>query len=224
MLHTESHSYPSYSQAGEDRIVYYIFERSGRKTGLSYMDIGASAPAGHNNTYLFYTLEGRGVLVEADPVYRPAYQIVRPDDKIENVAVVPSRLKADGTVTFHVMADQGWSTVSPEHAKLGERMGKGQSEQLKLTVPCVTIDEVLTRHFPKGELDILSVDIEGIDLEVLNELDTILFRPKVIIVENKLNPLNLEERKFQIPGYVIFASTYINSIYIREEFLKSLAF
>lgn len=52
----ESHSYPSYSQAGEDRITYYILERIGRLEGLTYMDVGASTPAGHNNTYLFYTL------------------------------------------------------------------------------------------------------------------------------------------------------------------------
>ena len=54
---------PSYSQSGEDVIAKMIFEYLHVKQP-SYLDIGAWLPQAGNNTYLFYSLGGRGVLVE----------------------------------------------------------------------------------------------------------------------------------------------------------------
>jgi len=221
---TESHSYPSYSQAGEDRILYYFFERRGSVQKLRYCDVGAANPAGHNNTYLFNTLGGTGVLVEADPMYLPAYQLVRPSDFVENIAVVPKRLSQSNTITFHKMEDRGWSTVSAEHAKIGTSQGKGAGQQI--TVNCCDINTILKKHFPDGKLDILSLDIEGIDFEVAMEIELDKFRPQSIIIENSHSSREKEDldRYINEKNYVYFASTHINTIYVSRESLEKFKY
>ena len=63
-----AHANFSYSQQGEDLIILDIF-RHLRLKRPSYLDIGAWEPVKSNNTYLFYRLGSRGVLVEPNPVF-----------------------------------------------------------------------------------------------------------------------------------------------------------
>src|SRR5437016_3628774 len=52
---------PSYAHSGEDVIVKLFLNANDKTT---YFDIGACWPIYGNNTYLFYTMGGRGVLIE----------------------------------------------------------------------------------------------------------------------------------------------------------------
>src|SRR6476620_2881599 len=72
--------YRSYSQAGEDRILSYLFVTMGIKNP-SYLDIGANHPVEGNNSYLFYEKGGTGVCVEADPSLFEDLSSVRKNDK-----------------------------------------------------------------------------------------------------------------------------------------------
>src|SRR5262245_46395583 len=56
-------SQETYAQSGEDRIVYFILGYLGVQR-RDYLDIGAWEPIVNNNTYLFYRLGYRGVLIE----------------------------------------------------------------------------------------------------------------------------------------------------------------
>ncbi len=228
MPHTETHLYPSYAQAGEDRIIYFLFEMLGSVRGLRYADLGAAFPTGHNNTFLFYTLGGSGVLVEADPAYGPAYREARPRDRVEQAAIVPTRLSKQGTtVQFHAMQNPGWSTISVEHVQVAASLGKGPVRQT-LAVPCMNINDLLEKYFPDGQLDILSMDLEGVDTEVLGEMDLMRFRPKVIIVERP-DTVTMDRSgiHFGVPllcpnGYQLFGSTFVNLIFVDSNCLKSI--
>jgi hypothetical protein len=225
---TETHSSPSYAQAGEDRIIYFLFEMLGSVGGLRYADLGAAFPTGHNNTYLFYTLGGSGVLVEADPAYGPAYRQVRPRDRVEQAAIVPERLSKQGsTVRFHAMQNPGWSTVSDEHVQVAASLGKGPVRQT-LAVPSMTINELLQKHFPDGRLDILSMDLEGVDWEVLGELDLTRVRPKLIVIErgdaatmDRLG-IHLAEPPLCPEGYQLSGATFVNLIFVDSKCLNSI--
>lgn len=218
----EGHSYPSYSQCGEDRILYWLFERLGNVHGLRYLDVGASAPVGHNNTYLFYTLGGTGVLVEADPMYRDAYAELRPRDHIETLAVVPTRFSHNDTIDFHRMKDRGWSSISMKHVELGRELGKTSDDVESIRVPCCTINQLMRRHFATGSFDILSLDVEGVDSEILAEADLSTFQPKVVVVENANNPLAANSSPLRLRNYDLFASTFVNSVYIHRKLLTHL--
>jgi hypothetical protein len=223
-LYAESHSYPSFSQAGEDRILYYLFDCLGSGFCLRYADLGAAAPAGHNNTYLFYTLGGRGLLVEADPEYLPAYSEVRPRDTVERVAIVPASMRHLDNVPFYAMKNRGWSTISPEYLKIAGELGKGEV-RATFEVPCRTINEVLASYAGSEPLDLLSIDLEGIDAIVLDEFDIDRFRPKAIVIENNASKLQADEKHAtRLLGcdYALFASTWVNSIYVDSACLRDL--
>ena len=53
-----------------------------------------------------------------------------------------------------------------------------------IDVPVVTLAELLTSNLPPGqEIDLLTVDVEGLDLEVLQSNDWGQFRPRFIVAE-----------------------------------------
>jgi hypothetical protein len=213
----------SYSQAGEDRIVYWFFQMLGGTENLRYADLGAAFPAGHNNTYLFYTLGGEGVLVEADPSYLPLYSEVRPRDCAKQIAIVPKRLRDSGFITFYLMHSPGWNTISASHVKVAVQLDKGPVLR-HVTVPCLTINELLEECFPDGRLDILSIDLEGIDTEILAELDLGRFRPKVIIVEHPNDSAfkGLADEALAAAGYERFAWTFVNHIFVDSACLRAI--
>ena len=61
----ESKIYPSYSQAGEDQLVRYLFQSMGI-ANPTYLDIGANHPYICSNTFLFYSRGSKGVCIEPD--------------------------------------------------------------------------------------------------------------------------------------------------------------
>lgn len=208
---------PSWSQSGEDRIVHALFHHFSDRTHLGFVDIGAAFPDGHNNTFLFYTRGGRGVAVEADPKYVSLFQNIRPEDVFVSGAVVPERLRGNGTVTFHINENPGWSTVSIEHVATAQRLGVGLVTT-SVSVPCLTINELLAMH-PIAQLDLISIDIEGLDIEVLSELDADRFDPKVIIAEN-VGGVPMHKDVMAAKGYELYAFTFINSVYVRRRHFR----
>jgi FkbM family methyltransferase len=57
-----------------------------------------------------------------------------------------------------------------------------KSRLQRITVPCVTLDELIGRH-GMGDLDLLQIDTEGYDLQVLRSLDLERTKPRVIHIE-----------------------------------------
>ena len=70
----------SFSQAGEDLSVNYIFQLLGITT-ITYLDVGANDPIDLSNTYFFYLKGHRGVLVEPNVDLCQKLREVRPRDE-----------------------------------------------------------------------------------------------------------------------------------------------
>jgi hypothetical protein len=84
----------------------------------------------------------------------------------------------------------------------------------EISVPTMTLKEVYKMHESKLlNLDILSVDVEGLDLVVLKSNDWDLLRPKVIVFEvRNANLANIKED----PCYQ-FISSHGYELYIKTE-------
>lgn len=209
----------SFSQSGEDRITAYIFERLAiASSDIRYLDIGAATPVDHNNTYLFYRNGGQGVSIEADPKYLEDHRKIRPRDQLGHFAVVPEHLIGSGSIDFHLAVDQGWSSVDLQHVRLAEKLGKGGLRET-ITVPTITIGNLLSKYFENKTLHLLSIDIEGFDSEVVMEINFEKFRPLVIIIESP----NQDTTDFLIEKkYKSYASTYINKIFVEHKTFEDL--
>jgi FkbM family methyltransferase len=206
----------SYAQAGEDLIVDFIMKAM-QIDEISYLDIGAHHPTHFSNTYLFYKRGFQGVLVEPDPGLMASIRIARPRDTCIEAGV---GVQAATTAQFFVMSARTLNTFSEEEARRYEAMGTQRIEEV-LTVPLITLDDILVSHFGNNEPTLVSIDIEGLDFEVLSTLNLKKYRPPIVCIETLQYSETREETKderiaqlMSDNGYFIYGDTYINTIFV----------
>jgi FkbM family methyltransferase len=212
----------SYAQCGEDLIVRFIFDTIGI-TRPSYMDIGAHHPFYLNNTALLYSLGSRGVNIEPDPVLFAEFTSARPDDINLNVGISDK----DGELDFFVMNVPTLNTFSKKEAEGYKDEGEYFIKRVQKT-PVLTIDTVLKKLEGRRFPDFLTIDAEGIDELVLKSIDYTTNYPLIICTETisfsntGRGIKNVDLIEFiKSKGYFLYADTYINSIFLREDKWKS---
>jgi len=166
----------SYSQEGEDMILMRLFEN--QKMGF-YVDVGAHHPKRFSNTYFFYKLGWKGINVDAMPGSMTAFNRIRARD-INIEKPVSNKKKLLTYYAFNEPALNGFSKELSE-----ERDGKG-SYFIEFTkdIETSTLEEILDNNLPKDQsIDFLSIDVEGLDFNVLKSTNLEKYHPKVILVE-----------------------------------------
>ena len=211
----------SFSQSGEDAIVNFLFNSFGKKS-IEYLDIGTNTPDLGNNTYFFYKNGGKGVCVEADINLIDNIKKVRPKDVVINAGVSISDQKF---ASFFLFNESALNTFNEVEAIQREKSGKYKIIN-KIEVPLKKINDIIKENFIKFP-DFLSIDIEGLDFEVLSTLNFQKFPIPVICVETctysethikskDSNIINLMQSK----GYDIYADTYINTIFVNKKWFN----
>jgi len=214
MLKPDVNSY-SFSQAGEDKVLDFLFD-SMKIDKINYLDLGTNHPTKSSNTYFFYQKGSRGVCVEAEPTLIEEIVRVRPEDKCLNIGVTfDERKEAD----FYIFTSNGLSTLSKEEAQFRETTGSMKVEKV-IKIPLKNINEIIAENFDKAP-ELLSVDVEGIDLQILESLNYYKYRPLAICVETILySEKNVKEKIngifdfLHLQDYFVYADTYINTIFV----------
>jgi FkbM family methyltransferase len=210
--------FQSYSQVGEDRILAYLFDKM-KIENPTYLDIGTNHPINGNNTYYFYLRGSKGVLIEPDPKYKKTIQNQRPNDLLETCGIALSEATLRDFYIYPIKY-AGWNTFSLEEVEV--RQKEGINYESKISVPTVPITSILKKHFQTKEIDLLSLDVEGLDEEILRSIDYVNYGPKVICVEIiRYGDSQFVEKQDSIidflknQGYTLYASTYVNGIFVR---------
>jgi FkbM family methyltransferase len=100
---------------------------------------------------------------------------------------------------------------------------RGQYKMMPISVKLRRLDSILAAHAPDvTEIDIVSVDVEGWELEVMKGLDMSRFKPKVLIVENLFSSTEYHEF-FRARGYQLWNSLHPNDVYVRADILAQAA-
>ncbi len=194
----------SYAQMGEDLILHHLLRDGMGIEEPTYLDIGAADPIAGNNTYLFYSMGGHGVLVEPNPAYQAALRRGRPRDDIVNAGVgVDEATEAD----YYVIRDAPMrNTFSKDDVEdLRKRRGREVVERV-MKMRLLSIDRLMAEHCG-GAPDLLSIDVEGLDYAILNTLDFGRFRPAVVIAESRPSgpvPALLSSRGYEMRGASLF--------------------
>lgn len=206
----------SYAQCGEDLIVGGIFGSLGVVLP-SYLDLGAHHPTYLSNTYYFYLRGGKGVCGEPDPALFRAFQKKRGRDTCLNVGVGARTLP---DAEFFLMSASTLNTFSEEEAR---RLEADTPHRVMRTarIPIVSVNEIIAKHFPMCP-DFVSLDIEGMDMEILQAFDFRWWRPAVFCVEtlvfseNRAGASKVAEVMafMESQGYFVYADTYINTIFV----------
>ncbi|WP_309384535.1 FkbM family methyltransferase [Cerasicoccus frondis] len=179
-----------YAQWGEDRLIWQFFQQ---KAEGVFLEVGANHPIRLSQTYLLEQKGWRGVLIEPQKhcydllvEKRPASQAfccgaVGPDQVGEAyVKIPPAEMGGD------VMSE----VVTERHEDDGCRY-----EQISLR----TINDVLAEA-GIGEIDFVSIDIEGMEIPALEGFDLEKHRPKLLLIEDHLETL-AKHRYLQGRGY-----------------------
>lgn len=172
VLFSPRQSKKSYSQFGEDCALYQIF--GGRKIGKGvYIDVGCHHPKKGNNTYFLYKKGWRGLLIDLELSKVYACKILRPFDTTILAAVSNKEELVDiySPRAFSVM-----TTISK---------GASQNKNIIGSIQTKTLTSLIDNsEFSGKHIDLLSIDVEGVDYEVLEGLDFNKYSPTVIVIES----------------------------------------
>ena len=225
------HSKISYSQNGEDLIIKDLFSHLGIRQP-SYLDIGANEPFVISNTYLFYSKGSKGVCIEPNLYLYKKFIRQRERDTCINAGIAFDEKKeadfyqfpkeANGLGTFSKQEAVFWETTG------NEKVGKYKVEAI-IKTPLVSINDIMEKYFTQHP-NFISLDVEGLDLEILQTIDFIKYKPEVFCVETLGYSNENKETKnktlinfLESKGYFVYADTYINTIFCRKEIYKALA-
>jgi FkbM family methyltransferase len=215
----------SYSQMGEDLIIGYLFD-SLKINKPTYLEIGTNQPKSCNNTYALYLKGCTGVCIEPDFEMFQKIKKVRKKDTVLNIGIgTSSQNEADFYLFPYTW--NGWSTFSLEEAEIRKKE-TGIHYEIK-KVPLVQANDIIKNHFTSHP-NFISLDVEGLDLEILKSIDFGTYKTEVICVETiTFGYLNNTEKKMsditnymKTIGYEAYADTHINTIYCRKDLFTFL--
>lgn len=201
-----SYGVRAYSSEGEDLILQRIFDKKQRGV---YIDVGAHHPFRVSNTYLLYKQNWTGINIDPMPGSKALFNRYRPKDiNLEmGVSVVKQQL------TYFIFNEPALSTFSPEKVKEYTQVSKYRviGEKKIDTWP---LAEILDMYLAKDiKIDILTIDAEGLDMEVLRSNNWDKYRPAYVLAESPPFDVLQAERSelcqfMQTVGYRMFAKTY----------------
>ena len=178
-----------YSQNGEDFLLWEFFRR--KKSGF-YMEIGAFDGIHLSNSYIFEKTGWKGICIEAHPDYYQKCKKNRPGSMCIHAACVGDETIDE--VAFH-SEEMGLLSGIKMRDDIKQRY-EGRNLKFKgfnlVNVPASTLDGILETFAPPPEIDFVSIDVEGHEMEVLKGFDIDKYKPRVLVVEANTEPDELE--------------------------------
>jgi len=201
-----------FSETGEDVVLkQYVDESPGR-----YVDIGAHHPIIGNNTFNLYIRGWSGVAVEPQTLYNLLWRTFRSRDILNNSPISSSK-----RVNFHYFTNSLLNTTNSKVANVHETERKLLRTE---SVNAITLESIMPAQLHPLENFVLSLDIEGSELDALTTLNWQTQKPRVILVEcwekpwlkgNKLNSF-LSKKQYKLQAY-----TGLTSVFVAKEYLNS---
>ncbi|MCW8309380.1 FkbM family methyltransferase [Acidiphilium sp. PA] len=168
----QSNVFISYSANHEDVLLNRLFGK--QPTGF-YIDVGAAHPMFENDTKALYDRGWSGINIEPNKIFFEALAAERPRDCNLNIAI--SDVTED--LLFFEVTGTGLSTCDPDEAERARQKG---FEIVECRVKTKTLREVLELARPPA-IDLLKIDVEGLEPNVIQSNDWSRFRPRVLVVE-----------------------------------------
>eukprot|EP01013_Petalomonas_cantuscygni_P010410 TRINITY_DN23497_c0_g1_i1.p1 TRINITY_DN23497_c0_g1~~TRINITY_DN23497_c0_g1_i1.p1 ORF type:complete len:339 (+),score=53.23 TRINITY_DN23497_c0_g1_i1:151-1167(+) len=204
-----------YSQFRQDWFIFNNYFR-GRKYGDGfYVDVGANHPRTLSNTLFFDKCLGwRGICVEPNPIYHKGYQH-------RSCTLAPHCVwKERKALWFDLPGTDSKGTAGRilNCTDDGICSDKGIGRKAKIT--CLSLDEIMAQYAPESGLppviDLLSVDVEGFEIDVLEPTDLSKYNVSVVTVEINKIPQNKLHYIMSQQGFSKDVSVGIDDVFVRR--------
>ncbi len=190
-------------QQEEERAVRNFF--LGASTGF-FVEVGANHPTLRSQTWHLERAGWTGILIEPQPDLAALLAEKRSATVFAVACSSPD--KAGRALPLHVAGPL--STLELDSIAPGARPSG------TILVPARTLDDVLREAGAPAPLDLLSIDVEGHELEVLRGFDLHRWKPRLILLEDHVG--SLDKHFFLIRnGYRLVRRLGNNGWYVPQE-------
>ena len=206
----------SWSQEGEELILARLF---GDQPKGFYVDVGAHHPKRFSNTYYFYKRGWRGINIDAMPGSMKAFNRIRARD----INIEMGIGKEQGTLEYYLFNEPALNGFAKELSDSRDQSDNPYKIIGTQIIEIRPLSHVLNEHLPAGcPIDFMSVDVEGLDLDVLRSNNWTHYRPRYVLAEildSSLHEIeNHEVAKFMASvGYRIYAKCVFTVIFMDKE-------
>ena len=212
-----------FSFSGVDILIENIFRN--QKNGF-YIDVGCQHPIKNNNTYLLHKRGWSGINIDLDKDNIDLFNVSRISDDNINIAA-SNKINEVDLFFFHKKSPI--NTID----KKTSQFQKAKISSIK-KIKTNTLNNIIkSSKYSNKKIDLLSIDVEGHELPVLEGLDFDKYGPNVIVIEyldlnvskleiknlNIENVINSEIYKFlTLKKYILVNSIYSDLIFIKSDF------
>lgn len=169
----------TFAQDSEDTILKRIFEYRNLSEGGTYVDVGAHHPIKYSNTHFFYEKGWRGINIDAMPGSMKVFDRVRPKDINLEYAIS----NKEETLTYYQFEEAAYNSFD-KMLSLSRAKAKNISVIDTKEIKTTTLSSVFEQFMLMNQsIDFLSIDVEGLDFQVLQSNDWDRYRPKVVLIE-----------------------------------------
>jgi len=182
-----------------------------------FIDVGAGHPILENVTYALYLKGWRGINVEPMSAEVELLRAQRPGDETVQAAVG----EMTGSITlFEAPSENRGSTTSS--AELAGRYATESGQQFAaFDSPMVTLSSLLGKFEP-GAVQLVKIDVEGMEYDVLTGAELEKHRPWVVVVEATApnspdSTAHLWEDIISKAGYRCTLFDGLNRFYVRSD-------
>jgi FkbM family methyltransferase len=169
----------NYSQNNEQEIIQdYFKDHKG-----TFLDIGANDGITLSNTHALALNGWKGYCIEPSPIAfgKLCYLYTLSDIKCINVAIT----QKDGPIKFYESGthlNQGDTSLLSSVVKSETTKWKKTTDFKEIEVDGLTWESFMDKFEP-GVIDFLSIDAEGLDLDILKQIDLAEIKCKMICIE-----------------------------------------
>lgn len=212
--HVRSECQCSFSQNGEDIVIANAL-LSVTERGI-FVDIGAYHPFRFSNTFAMYLHGWRGINVDANEDAIAEFQRFRPDD-INICALVSDKVE---DLSYFRFNEGAWNCANPEAAaNLIQRNDPNCQLRDSHTMRTRLLNDILAEHAHGRRIDLLTIDVEGLDDRLLTSVDLHHYRPRVLAVE-----LSMEQwssgpvwEHLNSAGYALYAQCLHTAVFTLKD-------